>query len=59
MVNFYRIFAVVVLGVYASIVFTGWEADDTEHTDMPASVRSSPGGHRSYHFWFSGSHGGK
>ena len=30
-----------------------------EHVVIPASVRSSPGGYRSYHFWHSGFHGGK
>ena len=27
--------------------------------EIPASVRSSPGGYRSFHFWHSGYHGGK
>ena len=30
-----------------------------EHVTVPASVRSSPGGYRSFHFWHSGFHGGK
>ena len=30
-----------------------------KHPPVPASVRSSPGGYRSYHFWHSGFHGGK
>lgn len=29
------------------------------HVNIPASVRSSPGGYRSYHFWHSGFQGGK
>jgi hypothetical protein len=29
------------------------------HAIIPASVRSSPGGYRSYHFWHSGFQGGK
>lgn len=29
------------------------------HATIPASVRSSPGGYRSYHFWHSGFQGGK
>jgi hypothetical protein len=29
------------------------------HDPVPASVRSSPGGYRSYHFWHTGFHGGK
>jgi hypothetical protein len=31
----------------------------SEHVVVPASVRSSPGGYRSFHFWHSGFHGGK
>ena len=31
----------------------------SEHVTIPASVRSSPGGYRSYHFWHTGFHGGK
>ena len=31
----------------------------TEHATVPASVRSSPGGYRSFHFWHSGFSGGK
>jgi hypothetical protein len=27
--------------------------------EVPASVRASPGGYRSFHFWHSGYHGGK
>ena len=30
-----------------------------KHPPVPASVRSSPGGYRSYHFWHTGFHGGK
>jgi hypothetical protein len=29
------------------------------HPPPPVSVRSSPGGYRSYHFWHTGFHGGK
>ncbi|HEX4385113.1 MAG TPA: hypothetical protein VH083_19275 [Myxococcales bacterium] len=30
-----------------------------QHANIPASVRSSPGGYRSYHFWHAGFQGGK
>jgi hypothetical protein len=30
-----------------------------QHVTIPASVRSSPGGYRSFHFWHSGFQGGK
>lgn len=33
--------------------------EPSEHVNIPASVRSSPGGYRSFHFWHSGFHGGK
>ena len=38
---------------------TKWEPGTPERDELPASVRSSPGGYRSYHFWHSGYHGGK
>lgn len=59
MVTFYKLFAVAVLGSYATAGLTGWEFGTAERKEIPASVRSSPGGHRSSHFWFSGIHGGK
>jgi hypothetical protein len=34
-------------------------AGDRKHPPVPASVRSSPGGYRSYHFWHTGFQGGK
>jgi hypothetical protein len=30
-----------------------------ERSEIPPSVRHSPGGYRSWSFWHSGSHGGK
>ena len=30
-----------------------------EHIVVPTTVRSSPGGYRSFHFWHSGYSGGK
>ena len=32
---------------------------DRRAPPAPVSVRSSPGGYRSYHFWHTGFHGGK
>ena len=37
----------------------GWGFDPAERSQIPASVRQSPGGYRSYHFWHRGLHGGK
>jgi hypothetical protein len=49
------------LGViaYAVMAFADYEPIAPERDEVPASVRSSPGGYRSFHFWHSGYHGGK
>jgi hypothetical protein len=39
--------------------FTGKEFGDPERQRVPADVRQSPGGYRSFHFWHSGYRGGK
>jgi hypothetical protein len=44
---------------YLVFGFTQREVGDPERDEIPASVRSSPGGYRSYAFWHSGYHGGK
>lgn len=57
----------IVLGVFGLLVTTGYAAlayrepdpGSPERDEIPASVRSSPGGYRSFHFWHSGYHGGK
>ena len=48
-----------IVGSYAALAFTGYEPGSPERDEIPASVRSSPGGYRTYHFWHSGYHGGK
>ena len=48
-----------VVGGYGAMAFTQKELGTPERDEIPASVRSSPGGYRSYHFWHSGYHGGK
>lgn len=52
-------FSVLVVGGYSALAFTQRELAATERDEIPASVRSSPGGYRSYHFWHTGYHGGK
>lgn len=52
-------FAVIVLGGYTALAVTQRELRDVEKDEIPGSVRSSPGGYRSYSFWHSGYHGGK
>jgi hypothetical protein len=52
-------FAVLVLGGYTAVAVTQRELRSVEKDEIPGSVRSSPGGYRSYSFWHSGYHGGK
>ena len=52
-------FSVLVLGGYTLLAATQRELSKQRHDEIPASVRSSPGGYRSYSFWHSGYHGGK
>ena len=42
-----------------AIELRGWGLSPGERVHVPPSVRQSPGGYRSYHFWHSGLHGGK
>ena len=52
-------FGVLVVGGYTAMAITQHELGETERDEIPASVKSSPGGYRSYTFWHSGYHGGK
>ncbi|HEY5924651.1 MAG TPA: hypothetical protein VIV11_23390 [Kofleriaceae bacterium] len=52
-------FAVLVLGGYSAVAVTQRELRKEQRDEIPASVRSSPGGYRSYSFWHTGYHGGK
>lgn len=51
--------AVLVVGGYVALAATQRELTTAEKDEIPGSVRSSPGGYRSYSFWYSGYHGGK
>ncbi len=53
------VFTVIVLTGYSALGFTQRELTSVEKDEIPGSVRSSPGGYRSYSFWHSGYHGGK
>jgi hypothetical protein len=53
------LFGALVVSGYAAFAYTEYEPGSPERDEIPASVRSSPGGYRSYHFWHSGYHGGK
>lgn len=52
-------FGIAIVAGYALQLITKWEPISPQRDELPASVRSSPGGYRSYHFWHSGFHGGK
>jgi hypothetical protein len=52
-------FGALVITGYAALGYTEYEPGSPERDEIPASVRSSPGGYRSFHFWHSGYHGGK
>lgn len=56
-----RTLTAVVIAVYLILSFTGWSevSGDDGRGNVPASVRNSPGGFRTYHFWHSGYMGGK
>jgi hypothetical protein len=53
------VFGALVVSGYAAIAYTDYEPGSPERAEIPASVRASPGGYRSFHFWHSGYHGGK
>ncbi|TMQ16753.1 MAG: hypothetical protein E6J90_11110 [Deltaproteobacteria bacterium] len=50
--------ALIVIG-YAAVAYSEYEPGSPARDEIPASVRSSPGGYRSFHFWHTGYHGGK
>jgi hypothetical protein len=52
-------FSAIVVGTYSWIAYADYEPGSPDREKIPASVRSSPGGYRTYHFWHSGYHGGK
>jgi len=55
----FGVLGTLIVGSYSMIAFTGYEAGSPARDEVPASIRSSPGGYRTYHFWHSGYHGGK
>ena len=44
---------------YAAWAFTDYEPGSPSRDELPPSVRSSPGGYRSFRTWHTGYHGGK
>ena len=55
----YLIIGIIIISAYGLVAFTGKEFGDPERQRVPADVRQSPGGYRSFHFWHSGYRGGK
>jgi hypothetical protein len=53
------VFSLLTVGGYTALAITQRELGGQERDTIPASVRSSPGGYRSYSFWHTGYHGGK
>jgi hypothetical protein len=53
------VFGALIVAGYAWIAYAEYEPGTPARDEIPASVRSSPGGYRSFHFWHSGYHGGK
>jgi hypothetical protein len=56
---FVAVIGVLGVGGYTAMAVTDYELGSPARDEIPASVRSSPGGYRSFHFWHSGYHGGK
>ena len=59
LVKIYLIGGILLLGLYSVVALTGKEFGDAQRQIIPASVRQSPGGYRSFHFWYVGYRGGK
>jgi hypothetical protein len=53
------VFSVLTVGGYTVLAITQRELGGQDRDTIPSSVRSSPGGYRSYSFWHTGYHGGK
>ncbi len=50
----YAVFALAVGALYAAASWQGWGFADSRRGIIPASVRQSPGGYRSYNYWRGG-----
>jgi hypothetical protein len=55
----YPSFCLGLMLLYSGIELRGWGFHPGQRSQVPLSVRQSPGGYRSFHFWHSGLHGGK
>lgn len=50
----YAVYALAILGLYGLATWRGWEIGVGKRGLIPASVRQSPGGYRSYNYWRGG-----
>jgi hypothetical protein len=50
----YAIFALGLLGLYGMSSWRGWEVGASKRGLIPANVRQSPGGYRSFTYWRGG-----
>jgi hypothetical protein len=55
----YMMIGIGIIALYGLSSLRGWEIGTPKREVVPADVRQSPGGYRSFHFWHSGFHGGK
>ena len=58
LIVFYKIWVVAALALYGAAELTGYRIAADEPEQIDPSVRSSPGGYRSFHFWHTGFSGG-
>lgn len=54
----YIVASLATLGGWLVAAKSGWSPSEPEYV-LPPSVRQSPGGYRSFHFWHSGFQPGK
>lgn len=59
LVILYGVFGAVTIAAFLLVATFGWDLGETSHETIPPSVRTSPGGYRTFHFWHSGTQGGK
>ena len=55
----YLIIGIIIVALYGVVALRGYEFGDEKRQVVPADVRQSPGGYRSFHFWHFGYRGGK
>ena len=53
------VFGAIGVATYGGMAYADYEFGSPARDEIPASIRSSPGGYRSFHFWHAGYHGGK